>query len=119
MLLEAFDKLPASSKYVHMLSLWLMGQSVILLMTPAAYHRIVDRGEDSERFHRVVWGSLRGGAKSDAVYRKRYREFGDDAYLFLRTLVWRHHLPQITTAKIVDDAREEEACHKRAGCVLR
>lgn len=49
MLLEAFDKLPASSKYVHMLSLWLMGLSVILLMTPAAYHRIVERGEDSER----------------------------------------------------------------------
>lgn len=54
MLLEAFDKLPASSKYVHMLSLWLMGLSVILLMTPAAYHRIVERGEDSERFHRVA-----------------------------------------------------------------
>jgi hypothetical protein len=34
-----------------------------------SYHRIVERGEDSERFHRVVWGSLRGGAKSDAVYR--------------------------------------------------
>ena len=31
-----------------------MGLSVILLMTPAAYHRIVERGEDSERFHRVA-----------------------------------------------------------------
>src|SRR5215213_2795889 len=53
-LLEAFDKLPASSKYVHMVSLWVMGLSVILLMTPAAYHRIVERGEDTERFHRVA-----------------------------------------------------------------
>ena len=46
-LLEAFDKLPASSKYIHMLSLGIMGLTVILLMTPAAHHRIVERGEDT------------------------------------------------------------------------
>ncbi|HEX6718744.1 MAG TPA: DUF6328 family protein, partial [Pyrinomonadaceae bacterium] len=40
--------------YVHMISLWVMGVSVILLMTPAAYHRIVERGEDTERFHSVA-----------------------------------------------------------------
>lgn len=54
MLLDAFDRLPAYSKYVHVVSLWLMGLSVILLMTPAAYHRIVERGEDTERFQRVA-----------------------------------------------------------------
>jgi hypothetical protein len=53
-MLEAFDKLPLSSKYVHMISLALMGISVILLMTPAAYHRIAERGEDSEHFHTVA-----------------------------------------------------------------
>jgi uncharacterized protein DUF6328 len=53
-LLEAFDKLPTSSKNIHMISLALMGVSVILLMTPAAYHRIVERGEDTERFHDVA-----------------------------------------------------------------
>jgi len=54
MLLEAFDRLPAPSKYIHMVSMWMMGLSVILLMTPAAYHRIVERGEDTERFQRVA-----------------------------------------------------------------
>jgi hypothetical protein len=53
-LLESFDKLPPSSKNVHMISLALMGVSVILLMTPAAYHRIVERGEDTEHFHDVA-----------------------------------------------------------------
>jgi hypothetical protein len=53
-LLESFDKLPLSSKNVHMLSLALMGVSVILLMTPSAYHRIVERGEETEHFHNVA-----------------------------------------------------------------
>ena len=51
MLMEGFDKLPQSSKYIHVVSLMLMGLCVILLMTPAAYHRIVERGEDTESFH--------------------------------------------------------------------
>ena len=54
MLMEGFDKLPSSSKYVHLISLVLMGLTVILLMAPAAYHRIVERGEDSEHFHTVA-----------------------------------------------------------------
>ena len=53
-LLEAFDKLPLSSKYIHMMSLALMALSVILLMTPAAYHRIAEHGEDTEEFHSVA-----------------------------------------------------------------
>lgn len=54
MLLEAFDKLPAFSKYVHLVSLCLMGVSVVLLMTPAAYHRIAERGEETEGFHNTA-----------------------------------------------------------------
>lgn len=52
MLMEAFEKLPASSKYVHLVSLALIALSVVLLMAPAAYHRIVEKGEETEHFHR-------------------------------------------------------------------
>jgi magnesium-transporting ATPase (P-type) len=54
MFMEAFEKLPASSKYVHLSSLVLIALSVILLMTPAAYHRIVEKGEETEHFHRFT-----------------------------------------------------------------
>lgn len=54
MLMDGFDKLPQSSKYVHLVSLMMMGLCVVLLMAPAAYHRIVERGEDSESFHRLA-----------------------------------------------------------------
>ncbi|MDT7541774.1 MAG: hypothetical protein QOE33_1678 [Acidobacteriota bacterium] len=49
---ESFDKLPSALKYVHLASLALVAVSVVLLMTPAAYHRIVERGEETEHFHR-------------------------------------------------------------------
>jgi hypothetical protein len=54
MLMEGFEKLPASSKYVHLASLALIALSVVFLMTPAAYHRIVERGEETEHFHRFA-----------------------------------------------------------------
>lgn len=61
MLVEGFDKLPLSSKYVHLASLCLIALTTILLITPAAYHRIVERGEDTEHFHgfagRLVFAS--------------------------------------------------------------
>ena len=53
-LTEAFEKLPLSSKYVHLSSLLLVALSIVLLMTPAAYHRIVERGEETEHFHRFA-----------------------------------------------------------------
>ncbi len=49
---EGFDKLPDSLKYVHLASLALVAVSIVLLMTPAAYHRIVEEGEETEHFHR-------------------------------------------------------------------
>jgi hypothetical protein len=54
MLVEGFDKLPGSSRYVHLASLALMALAVVLLMAPAAYHRIVEEGQDTEHFHRVA-----------------------------------------------------------------
>jgi hypothetical protein len=53
-LTEGFEKLPASSKYVHLVSLSLISLAVVLMMTPAAYHRLVERGEATEHFHRFA-----------------------------------------------------------------
>jgi hypothetical protein len=53
-LMTEFEKLDEPSKYVHVVSLCLMGLSVVLLMTPAAYHRIVEEGENTEHFHRTA-----------------------------------------------------------------
>ena len=54
MFTDAFQQLPASSKGVHLVSLALVALSIILLMTPAAYHRIVEDGEETEHFHRFA-----------------------------------------------------------------
>ena len=51
---ETFDSLPTSSKYVHLGSLAFVAPSILLLMTPAAYHRIVEQGEETEHFHKVA-----------------------------------------------------------------
>lgn len=51
MMVESFEKLPQSSKVLHLTSLCLVGASTLFLMAPAAFHRIVERGEDTERFH--------------------------------------------------------------------
>lgn len=51
---EGFDKLPPASKDIHIASLVATGLSTILLMTPAAYHRLVEEGEETERFHRFA-----------------------------------------------------------------
>ena len=48
--LEDFEKLPESMKQLHLASLGLMTLAVILLMTPAAYHRVVEKGENTEHF---------------------------------------------------------------------
>ena len=53
-LLAGFEHLPASSQYIHVVSLGLVTLSTILLMTPAAYHRLVEQGEPSEHFYRLA-----------------------------------------------------------------
>ena len=50
-LMEAFEKLPAQAKVMHLVSLGFIALATIVLMAPAAYHRIVESGEDTERFH--------------------------------------------------------------------
>jgi hypothetical protein len=53
---SSFDGLSRAAKLWHAASLGLITLTVIFLMAPAAYHRIVYAGEDAEEFHRV--GSL-------------------------------------------------------------
>jgi hypothetical protein len=50
---EAFEKLPGESKIIHALSAGCVALAVMLLMAPAAYHRIVWNGEDTNEFHRT------------------------------------------------------------------
>jgi hypothetical protein len=49
-LTEAFSKLPGSSALVHLAALAAIAISAVLLIAPAAHHRIVFGGEDSEEF---------------------------------------------------------------------
>lgn len=51
---EGFDKLTSVSKYVHLAALGLNALAIVLLITPAAYHRMVERGEETEHFHRFA-----------------------------------------------------------------
>jgi hypothetical protein len=53
MLTSGFDRLPHSAKVVHAVALCLVALNVILLMTPAALHRLSFNGEDSRTFLRM------------------------------------------------------------------
>ena len=50
-LMEPFTQLPRPAQLVHLGSLGFIALATIVLMAPAAYHRIVERGRDTERFH--------------------------------------------------------------------
>jgi hypothetical protein len=52
-LTQSFEQLPRVSTIVHATSLFLVAIAVVLLIAPAAYHRIVYAGEDSDAMHRV------------------------------------------------------------------
>jgi hypothetical protein len=53
MLTSGFDRLTQTAKVVHVVALCLIGMNVILMMTPAALHRLSFAGEDSLRFLRM------------------------------------------------------------------
>jgi hypothetical protein len=53
-LTAAFPELPRRAQLVHLGSLGAIAVAVVLLITPAAYHRIVERGEETEEFHRLA-----------------------------------------------------------------
>ena len=58
MLTDPFDGLPAGSKAVHVVSLVLVAVAITCLMTPAAFHRIVERGEATPRQYKVTVGFM-------------------------------------------------------------
>ena len=53
-LTKSFDALPPALRLTHIAALGLIAASVVLLVTPAAYHRIVEHGEATEHFHRLA-----------------------------------------------------------------
>jgi hypothetical protein len=53
MLTNGFERLPQASKITHVVALGLIAINVMLLMTPAALHRLSWGGEDSEGFLRI------------------------------------------------------------------
>jgi len=52
-LMHAFEQLPPSSRLIHVAALISVAFAIILLMTPAALHRISFYGEDTERFLQI------------------------------------------------------------------
>ena len=48
---EGFETVPFGSKVVHLIALGFLALTVIWLMAPAAFHRIVYAGEDTTEFH--------------------------------------------------------------------
>lgn len=54
MLSDSFSKLPDLSRVIHIASLCSIGLATMLLMTPAAYHRIVENGEFTASFERIA-----------------------------------------------------------------
>ncbi len=51
MLTEAFGRLALELKYLHLASLGAIAISTMLLIAPAAFHRLAERGENTERVH--------------------------------------------------------------------
>src|SRR2546423_2337412 len=51
---DGYGQLPTHARYLDGLALGLMVCVVGLLITPGPYHRIVEGGEDSGNFHRLV-----------------------------------------------------------------
>ena len=52
-LTETFERLPSPSRLLHAAALVSVALSVVLLITPAALHRIVWAGEDTEAVFRI------------------------------------------------------------------
>jgi hypothetical protein len=60
---KAFQALPAFSRGLHLVAVCLLLASVVLLMAPPAYHRIVEDGEETERLYHfcrrvVLWAAV-------------------------------------------------------------
>jgi len=52
--MEDYMKLPRPLQWVHLASLLLIAMAVVLLIAPAAFHRIADQGEATERSYQFA-----------------------------------------------------------------
>jgi hypothetical protein len=52
--MQGFEQLSESSKMIHAAGLIATGIATVLIITPAAYHRIAEAGEDTEHFYTVA-----------------------------------------------------------------
>ena len=50
---DAFSRLPVLDRNAHFIGLAMVALSIMLLIAPAAIHRLTFRGKDTERFHRI------------------------------------------------------------------
>jgi hypothetical protein len=92
---DSFAKLPRSSQYIHVTSLVLVLIATILLMTPAAYHRIATQGEPSESVHTVAsWALL-------AALCFLAPGMGAELFVLLRKLTGHIGLSAVTAAAFV------------------
>jgi hypothetical protein len=51
---QAFEQIPRAWQIIHFSSLLATTISIVLLIAPAAYHRLAEAGEDTEHFHTVA-----------------------------------------------------------------
>ena len=51
--MAGFEKVPRSSQLIHLAGLTATAIATVLIITPAAYHRIAEAGEDTEHFYQV------------------------------------------------------------------
>ncbi len=52
--MEDFEHLPRYWQIIHFISLLATTVTIVLLIAPAAYHRIHEAGEDTEQFYKVA-----------------------------------------------------------------
>ncbi len=53
-LLDSFDELPFTARILHLTSMSFIAISIVLLMASPAYHRLSERGHETEHFHRMI-----------------------------------------------------------------
>ncbi|GEJ55731.1 DUF6328 family protein [Anaeromyxobacter diazotrophicus] len=53
-MMEAFARLPRGAQQLHLADTALTALAVVLLLTPAAFHRLAEDGEETARFHRLA-----------------------------------------------------------------
>ncbi len=58
---QSFEKIPRPWQIIHFISLLSTTLSIVLLIAPAAYHRLAEAGDDTEHFHTVASRLLMAG----------------------------------------------------------